>query len=51
MKFKLGKNIKVGQKIKTSKGWRKVLEVREDGVFVKESFIYFGSEVFGWKIN
>jgi len=49
MTFKLGKNIKKGQKIKTNKGWRKVEEVTEDGALVKEGVIFFGNTIFGWK--
>lgn len=49
MTFTLSKSIKVGQKIKTDSGWRKVKEVTDDGVIVKEGLIKFGSRVFGWK--
>lgn len=49
MQFKLGSNIKEGQKIKTTSGWRKVLKVTDMGVIVKEGEIKFGSIVFGWK--
>ena len=51
MTFKLGKNIQVGQKIKTNMGWRKVLEVNEKGATVKEGLIEFGQTVYGWKSN
>lgn len=49
MRFTLGKNIKVGQQIKTSRGWRKIKDVTDEGVIVKEGLIYFGNTVFGWK--
>jgi len=42
-------NVKVGQKIKTGRGWRKVLEVSDIGATVKEGIILFGSTVYGWK--
>ncbi len=51
MSFVLGKNIQVGQKIKTQKGWRKVREVTEKGARVTEGIIEFGSVVYGWKIK
>jgi len=49
MTFKLGKNIQIGQKIKTSLGWRKIKNVTSDGAVVKEGLIKFGSTVYGWK--
>lgn len=49
MTFKLGRNIKVGQKIKTADGWRKVKEVTEKGAIVKGDLVPFGSTVYGWK--
>lgn len=51
MTFKLGKNIQVGQKVKTLQGWRKVLEVTEGGVVVKEGLIAFGQTIYGWRIK
>jgi len=37
MTFKLGKNIQIGQKIKTSLGWRKIKNVTsDDAVYLKE---------------
>ncbi len=51
MTYKLGKNIQVGQKIKTNAGWRKVLKVTEDGAVVKEGLIEFRQTVYGWKSN
>jgi len=45
MTFKLGKNIQIGQKIKTSLGWRKIKDVTSDGAVVKEGL----STVYGWK--
>ena len=49
MTFTLGTNIKVGQKIKTGYGWRKVKKIVNDGALVKEGFIKFGSTIYGWK--
>ena len=49
--FKLGKNIKTGQKIKSKDGWREVLEVNENGVTIKEGFVKFGQTIYGWKIK
>ena len=49
MTFKLGENIKVGHKIKTLNGWRKVKDVTDKGAIVKEGLIEFGSTVFGFK--
>ena len=48
MNYKLGTNIQVGQKIKTSNGWRKVLRVTDSGVTVKEGIISFGEIIYGW---
>lgn len=45
----LGRNILVGQKIKTSLGWRIVKQVTDEGVVVKEGVVKFGTPVFGWK--
>ncbi len=49
MNLKLGTNIEVNQKIKTENGWRKVLEVTEEGAKVKEGIVKFGETVYGWK--
>lgn len=49
MTFKLGKNIKAGQKIKTLNGWRTIKSVEAGGVMVKEGLVYFGETVYGWK--
>ena len=49
MTFKLCKNIKTGQKIKTGKGWRKVKDVTEKGAIVSDGIIEFGSTIYGWK--
>ena len=51
MVFKLGNNIKAGQRIKTQSGWRKVIEVTERGAIVKEGVIEYGQIVYGWKIK
>ena len=49
MNFKLGKNIEVGQKIKTSNGWRKILAVLGEGAVLKDETVKFGATVYGWK--
>ena len=49
MSFKLGRNIKTGQKILTPSGWRKILEVTETGARVKEGIVKFGETIYGWK--
>jgi hypothetical protein len=49
MTFKLGTNIKVGNKIKTSTGWRKVLDVTDEGAKTKDGIVKFGETVYGWK--
>ena len=51
MTFTLSESIKEGQKIKTSKGWRKVKKVEIDGVVIKEGLIAFGSIIYGWKAS
>lgn len=49
MYFTLNDTIKIGQKIKTINGWRKIKEVTEEGAIVKEGVIKFGQIVYGWK--
>jgi hypothetical protein len=49
MAYKLGENIKAGNKIKTENGWRKVKKVVPGGVWVSEGVIKFGSVIYGWK--
>jgi hypothetical protein len=51
MQFKLGTNIKVGQKIKTADGWRKIKEVNSCSARVKEGLVTFGSIIYGWKAS
>lgn len=51
MIFKLGKNIQVGHKIKTSHGWRKVLSISDKGAQVKEGDIKYGDTVYGWRLK
>lgn len=49
MTFKLGTNVQPDQRIKTVKGWRKVLTVLDDGVQVSDNIIEFGATIYGWK--
>ena len=51
MTFKLGKNIMVGQRIKTQFGWRKIKSVSSEGALVKEGLVTFGSNILGWKLK
>ena len=51
MTFTLSKTIQTGQRIKTTKGWRKVKEVTDTGAVVKDGLVKFGDTVFGWKAN
>jgi hypothetical protein len=49
MNYKLGSTVQTGEKIKTSKGWRKIISVLETGVTIKGDFISFGETIYGWK--
>ena len=49
MVFKLGRNIQVGHKVKTTNGWEKVVSLLPDGVTTKSGFLAFGTIVYGWK--
>jgi len=49
MTFKLGTNIKPGQQIKTSNGWRIVIVVTDEGAKTKDGIVKFGETVHGWK--
>jgi len=51
MIFKLGKNVKVGQKIKTKtmNGWRKIKSLTKEGVIVSDGELKFGDTIYGWK--
>ena len=51
MAYKLGTNVKVGQKILTGSGWEKIITVDDRGVTVKSGFIKFGDTIYGWKIR
>jgi len=51
MKYQLGTNVKVGNKILLKTGWKKVVKVKEKGVEVPDGFIKYGSEIYGWKIK
>ncbi len=50
MTFNLSTSILVGNKIKTTNGWRKVKKVTDEGALVKEGIIKFGETIFGWKV-
>ena len=43
----LGRHILAGQKIKTSKGWRKILGVTVAGANVKGDVINYGDLIYG----
>lgn len=43
----LGRKILKGQKIKTLKGWRKILGVTVAGANVKGDVIYYGEIIYG----
>ena len=51
MTYKLGTNVKVGNKILLKTGWAKITAVKENGVEVSGNHIDFGSEIYGWKAN
>jgi len=49
MNYKLGKNVKEGQRIKTKHGWRKIKNVTISGVILTDDFVEFGEVIYGWK--
>ena len=49
MIFKLSKSVKIGQKIKTLNGCRKVIDITDVGVLTKDGVTAFGDTVYGWK--
>lgn len=49
MQFKLGKNIQIGNKLKTMFGWEVVIDVTDEGALTKRTLIKFGDTVWGWK--
>jgi len=51
MPYKLGKNIKVGNKILLKTGWKKVVEIKEKGIETSDGFLEFGWDIYGWKIK
>ena len=51
MAYKLGTNVKVGNKILLKTGWEKIVIVKEEGVETASGFIEYGSEIYGWKIK
>lgn len=51
MKFTLSDSVKVGQKIKTVNGWRKIIKITETSAIVKDDIINFGDRIYGWKLK
>ena len=51
MKYKLGTNVKVGNKILLKTGWEKIVEIKENGVQTPSGFVEYGWEIYGWKIK
>ncbi|MCK4782073.1 hypothetical protein KAS79_04105 [Candidatus Parcubacteria bacterium] len=51
MTYKLGTNVKVGNKILLKTGWEKITKIGENGVDVPSGFIEYGWEIYGWKIK
>ena len=51
MDYRLSNQVKVGQKIKTSNGWRRITSLTNEGVYVREGFVKFGDTIYGWKLK
>lgn len=51
MKYKLGKNVEVGEKILLKTGWEKIVKKNNKGVETSSGFIEYGWEIYGWKAN
>ena len=51
MKFKLGTNVVVGEKILLRTGWEKIVSKDDKGVETPSGYIEYGWEIYGWKIN
>ncbi len=52
MKYKLGTNVQIGNKILTETKWEKIIEKTERGIVTKDGTqIKFGEEIYGWKIK
>lgn len=49
MEYKLGTNVKVGNKILLKTGWEKIVNVKDNGVETASGYIDFGEKIFGWK--
>ena len=50
-KYKLGTNVKIGNKILLKTGWEKIVRIKETGVETPSGFIKYGLEIYGWKTN
>ena len=48
MNYKLGTNVKVGDKIRLKTGWTTIIRIKEDGVEVPAGFVAYGWEIYGW---
>ena len=46
----LGRGVSVGQTIKTSKGWRKILGIGSKGIEVKSDILLFGELIYGIRV-
>jgi len=48
MAYKLGTNVKVGNKILLKTGWKKILQIKKGGVEVEGGFIEYSATIYGW---
>lgn len=51
MKYRLGTNVKVGNKILLKTGWEKIVEIKENGIETPYGYLEYGCEIYGWKIK
>lgn len=50
MKYKLGTNVKKGEKILLKTGWKKIIEIDQEGVTIEGgNRMDYGWEIYGWK--